>query len=427
MKIVKNPPRLSWSELIKRPSLELEFLEGTVKNIINRVKTSGDAALKEMSVQFDKVSLQEFLVSPTELAIGGQQVSSSLKDAIRVAIKNITKFHKAQSHDTLKLETMPGVNCWRKAVAIERVGIYVPGGTAPLFSTLLMLGIPARLAGCEEIVVCTPPRQDGSLDPSILFAAQEIGIENIYKVGGAQAIAAMAFGTKTIPSVYKIYGPGNQYVTKAKQMVNAEGIAIDLPAGPSEVMVVADDSSNPSFIAADLLSQAEHGGDSQVMLVTSSEELIVKVEEELAKQIETLPRKLLAAAALEQSRSILLSDLNDQVDFINHYAPEHLILQTERAMELSEKIKNAGSVFVGPYSPESIGDYASGTNHTLPTNGFAKAYSGVSLESFQKLITFQQLSREGLALLGPTVEQLAEAEQLRAHKLAVTIRLQEDV
>ncbi|MEQ8302719.1 MAG: histidinol dehydrogenase [Cyclobacteriaceae bacterium] len=427
MKIVKNPPRLSWSELIKRPSLELEFLEGTVKNIINRVKTSGDAALKEMSVQFDKVSLQEFIVSPTELAIGGQQVSSNLKDAIRVAIKNITKFHEAQSHDTLKLETMPGVNCWRRAVAIERVGIYVPGGTAPLFSTLLMLGIPARLAGCEEIVVCTPPLQDGSLDPSILFAAQEIGIEKIYKVGGAQAIAAMAFGTKTIPSVYKIYGPGNQYVTKAKQMVNAEGIAIDLPAGPSEVMVVADDSSNPSFIAADLLSQAEHGGDSQVMLVTSSEELIVKVEEELAKQIETLPRKLLAAAALEQSRSILLSDLNDQVDFINHYAPEHLILQTERALELSEKIKNAGSVFVGPYSPESIGDYASGTNHTLPTNGFAKAYSGVSLESFQKFITFQQLSREGLALLGPTVEQLAEAEQLRAHKLAVTIRLQEDV
>ncbi len=427
MKIVKNPPRLSWSELIKRPSLELEFLEGTVKNIINRVKTSGDAALKEMSVQFDKVSLQEFLVSPTELAIGGQQVSSSLKDAIRVAIKNITKFHEAQSHATLKLETMPGVNCWRKAVAIERVGIYVPGGTAPLFSTLLMLGIPARLAGCEEIVVCTPPRQDGSLDPSILFAAQEIGIEKIYKVGGAQAIAAMAFGTKTIPSVYKIYGPGNQYVTKAKQMVNAEGIAIDLPAGPSEVMVVADDSSNPSFIASDLLSQAEHGGDSQVMLLTSSEKLITKVEQELAKQIKTLPRKLLAAEALEQSRSILLSDLNDQVDFINHYAPEHLILQTERALELSEKIKNAGSVFVGPYSPESIGDYASGTNHTLPTNGFAKAYSGVSLESFQKFITFQQLSREGLASLGPTVEQLAEAEQLRAHKLAVTIRLQEDV
>lgn len=420
-----NPSRSTWNELCKRPALELEYLEGRVKNIINSVKVSGDEALKELSIQIDKVNLNSFEVTPEEIEVAEKQVPEDLKQAIRAAASNIYKFHKAQQTVTTPIETMPGVSCWRKAVAIEKVGIYVPGGTAPLFSTLLMLGVPARIAGCQEIILCTPPRSDGSIDSTILFAAKEIGITQIYKVGGAQAIAAMAHGTTTIPPVYKIFGPGNQYVTKAKQLVSLEGIAIDMPAGPSEVLVVADKTANPAFIAADLLSQAEHGVDSQVVLVSTTIELIEKVEKEVALQLETLPRKDIATLALQNSLIIEINNEEEIVDFVNAYAPEHLILNTENCDSLAEKITNSGSVFLGQLTPESAGDYASGTNHTLPTNGFAKAYSGVSLSSFQKFITFQKLTREGITNLGPVVEKMAEAEQLIAHKRAVSIRLEQ--
>ncbi|HCR53093.1 MAG TPA: histidinol dehydrogenase [Cytophagales bacterium] len=423
MKRVANPTRSTWQELCRRPALELEFLDGRVKNIINRVKVSGDEALHELSIQIDKVSLNTFEVSTEEFNVAESNVSASLRQAIRIAADNIKQFHKAQQQETLFVETMPGVQCWRKAVPIEKVGIYVPGGTAPLFSTLLMLGIPAQLAGCKEIILCTPPKPDGSVNPAILFAAKEIGIEKVFKVGGAQAIAAMAYGTASIPSVYKIFGPGNQYVTKAKQLVSTEGIAIDMPAGPSEVLVVADATANPAFIAADLLSQAEHGPDSQVVLIATDKSIIDQVLMEIDQQLKTLPRKEIAELSLQNSLCLEMNDEEDITAFVNEYAPEHLIINTKNCDEMAELISNSGSVFLGQFTPESVGDYASGTNHTLPTNGFAKAFSGVSLSSFQKFITFQKLSKEGLHKLGPVVEEMATAEQLIGHKQAVSIRL----
>ncbi len=422
MKIVNNPPKQEWPSLCQRPQMELDFLESTVKNVLVRVKNSGDQALKEITAQFDKVNLIEIEVSAIEIENAIKAVPENLKEAIQIAARNIEKFHIAQRRDITRIETMPGVTCWRKGVPIEKVGIYIPGGSAPLFSTVLMLGIPARLAGCTEVVLCSPPGKDGQLNAAILFAAHLVGIKKIFKVGGAQAIGAMAYGTTTIPSVNKIFGPGNQYVTKAKQIVNQEGIAIDMPAGPSEVMVIADVNANASFVAADLLSQAEHGQDSQVSLVTTSEDFVQLVLKEIDKQLEVLPRKGIAEEALKNSIAVILNSNENIISFANEYAPEHLIINTYDCDALAEKIVNAGSVFLGPYSPESAGDYASGTNHTLPTNGFAKAYSGVSLESFMKYITFQKITKEGIDILGPVVEIMAEAEQLSGHAEAVRIR-----
>jgi histidinol dehydrogenase len=423
MKIIINPPKSQWPSLCERPQIELDFLESAVKNILVRIKNSGDQALKEITAQFDKVNLREMAVPSVEIEDAIKLVPQNLKEAIHAAARNIEKFHLAQKREVTYIETMPGVMCWRKGVPIEKIGIYIPGGSAPLFSTVLMLGIPAKLAGCGEVVLCTPPGMDGQLNPAILFAAHLVGITKIFKVGGAQAIGAMAYGTATIPSVHKVFGPGNQYVTKAKQIVNQEGIAIDMPAGPSEVMVMADDNANASFVAADLLSQAEHGPDSQVVLLTTSEEFIIKVKDEIATQLETLPRKEIATLALKSSIAVTLKTKDNLIAFANEYAPEHLIINTVDCDSLAEKIKNAGSIFLGPYTPESAGDYASGTNHTLPTNGFAKSYSGVSLESFLKYITFQRITKEGLHVLGPIVEVMAEAEQLSGHAQAVRIRL----
>lgn len=423
MKIYNNPSVETWSELTKRPQLELEFLESSVRNVLNRVKKSGDDALRELTLQYDKVQVSDLHVSQSEITEAEKSLSSELKDAIRTAATNIEKFHAAQRRDVLKVETTAGVTCWRKGVAIDKVGIYIPGGSAPLFSTVLMLGVPAKLAGCREVVLCSPPDKSGKINAAILFAAQLVGITKIFKVGGAQAIAAMAFGTQSIPKVYKIFGPGNQYVTKAKQLVMEEGLAIDMPAGPSEVLIIADETADPSFVAADLLSQAEHGEDSQVILVLNNESGLSSIQKEIETQLSTLPRKVIAEKALANSRVMVINDQQKATDFINEYAPEHLIINTKNASAFAETIINAGSVFIGNYSPEAIGDYASGTNHTLPTNGFAKAFAGVSLESFMKYITFQQLTEEGIKKLGPVVEQMAEAEQLEAHKLAVTVRL----
>jgi histidinol dehydrogenase len=350
-------------------------------------------------------------------------VPTELQRAIRTAASNIEKFHAAQKRESVPIETMPGVSCWRKSVAIDKVGIYIPGGSAPLFSTVLMLGIPARLAGCREVVLCTPPDENAKVNAAILFTARLVGITKIFKVGGAQAIAAMAYGTESIPSVYKIFGPGNQFVTKAKQLITEEGVAIDMPAGPSEVLIIADDSADPSFVAADLLSQAEHGEDSQVILVVDSEEVIAPIQQEIERQIQTLPRKAIAERSLVNSRVILIEDRSEAIAFVNEYAPEHLIINTRDAEKIVSSIINAGSIFIGNYSPEAIGDYASGTNHTLPTNGYAKAFAGVSLESFIKHITYQKVTKEGMKKLGPAVEQMAEAEQLVGHQMAVKVRL----
>ena len=422
MKIVNNPLQQQWPSLCQRPQMELDFLESSVKNILVRVKNSGDQALKEITAQFDKVILSELELSPQEIEDAIKIVPENLKEAIRIASRNIEKFHIVQQKEVTQIETMPGVLCWRKGVAIEKVGIYIPGGSAPLFSTVLMLGIPAHLAGCKEVIMCSPPNKDGQLNASIIFAAQLVGIKRLFKIGGAQAIAAMAYGTATIPSVNKIFGPGNQYVTKAKQIVNQEGTAIDMPAGPSEVMVIADSNANPSFVAADLLSQAEHGADSQVVLVTTTEEFVKKVMVEIEKQIEKLPRKAIAKEALLNSVAVIFESTENIISFANEYAPEHLIVNTSDCDAIADKITNAGSIFLGPYSPESAGDYASGTNHTLPTNGFAKSYSGVSLESFMKYITVQKITKEGIKLLGPVVEIMAEAEQLSGHAEAVRVR-----
>jgi histidinol dehydrogenase len=422
MKVIINPPKSQWPSLCQRPQIELDFLDGSVKNILNRVRKSGDEALKELTLQFDKVQISELQVTTAEIEEAVKEVSASLKSAILSAAKNIEVFHAAQKRSVEKIETMPGVTCWRKATPIQKVGIYIPGGSAPLFSTVLMLGVPARLAGCEEVILCTPPDKNGKINPAILFAAQLTGVKKIFKVGGAQAIAAMAFGTESIPSVSKIFGPGNQYVTKAKQLISQEGIAIDMPAGPSEVLVIADKGANPRFVAADLLSQAEHGADSQVVLATTDNELADKVAKEIEKQITELPRKELAQEALNNSLSLQFNNQQDLIEFVNEFAPEHLIINTIDCDQLVDTIKNAGSIFLGQYTPEAAGDYASGTNHTLPTNGFAKAFGGVSLESFTKYITVQQISKSGLDLLGPIVEEMAEAEQLKGHAMAVRVR-----
>jgi histidinol dehydrogenase len=423
MKIFNNPSATTWKELVTRPQIELEFLESSVRNVLNRVKKSGDNAIRELTLQYDKVSIDQLQVTPQEIEDAKNSLSVALKKSIETAADNITKFHAAQKRDVTRVETMPGVTCWRKGVPIDKVGIYIPGGSAPLFSTVLMLGVPAKLAGCKEVILCTPPDKSGKINAAILFTAQLVGITKIFKVGGAQAIAAMTYGTESVPNVYKIFGPGNQYVTKAKQLVTEDGVAIDMPAGPSEVLVWADASANPSFVAADLLSQAEHGEDSQVILVLNDASLIDPIKAEIEKQLAKLPRQAIAEKALANSRVISFTKNDDAIAFINSYAPEHLIINTENATALSASITNAGSVFLGNYSPESIGDYASGTNHTLPTNGFAKAFAGVSLESFLKYITYQELTKEGLQSLGPVVEHMAEAEQLMGHKLAVSIRL----
>lgn len=423
MHIFQNPAKGTWTELTRRPQLELSFLESSVRNILNRVKISGDQALRDLTLQFDKVNISDLEVTKEELNEARQNVSPELKEAIKTAADNITKFHIGQKREPQTIETMPGVKCWRKAVPITKVGIYIPGGTAPLFSTVLMLGIPASLAGCSEIILCTPPAQDGKIHPAILFAAELVGVTKIFKVGGAQAIAALAYGTESIPNVYKIFGPGNQYVTKAKQLITEDGVAIDMPAGPSEVLVMADETCNPAFVAADLLSQAEHGEDSQVMLVLMDPSGVDAITRELEKQLRDLPRKSIAEKSLANSRTVIFADEALAIDFTNEYAPEHLIINTSNAEAIAEQIVNAGSVFIGNYSPEAIGDYASGTNHTLPTNGYARAYAGVSLESFLKYITYQQLSEEGIRNVGPVVEKLAEAEKLDAHQRAVSIRL----
>jgi histidinol dehydrogenase len=424
MNVFENPGKETWRELVRRPQLELAFLESSVRNILNRVKKSGDEALRDLTLQFDKVDVTDVEVTKEEINEARKAVSPELQTALQVAADNIAKFHSAQKREPMKVDTMNGVTCWRKAVPIIRVGIYIPGGTAPLFSTVLMLGIPARLAGCSEIILCTPPGKDGKVHPAILFAAELVGITKIFKVGGAQAIAAMTYGTETIPNVYKIFGPGNQYVTKAKQLITEEGVAIDMPAGPSEVLVIADETCNPAFVAADLLSQAEHGEDSQVMLVLLDKSKLSPIRDEIDRQLKVLPRQAIAAKSLEYSRTVIFDEEALAIDFTNEYAPEHLIINTSNAGAIAEQIVNAGSVFIGNFSPEAVGDYASGTNHTLPTNGYAKAYAGVSLESFLKYITYQQLSEAGIRNVGPVVETLAEAEQLVAHQRAVSIRLQ---
>lgn len=423
MKLYDNPKRNEWNEILQRPAFDSSSLEATVSNILKDIKENGDVAVKKYAAQFDGVELNDLKVTEAEIAEAIILVDENLKAAIQVAQNNITLFHTAQKQTVQQIETISGVSCWRKSVAIQKVGLYIPGGTAPLFSTLLMLGIPAVIAGCKEIVVCTPSDKNGRINPVILYTAQLIGLKNIYKVGGVQAIAAMAYGTVTIPQVYKIFGPGNQYVTCAKQLVNNAGIAIDMPAGPSEVAVYADETSKVSFVAADLLSQAEHGVDSQVVLVASSELIVKAVQAEVAKQLNDLPRKDIAAKALQHSRYIVIKNIDAAFELLNEYAAEHLIIASDNALALSEKVINAGSVFIGHYSPESVGDYASGTNHTLPTNGYAKAYSGVSLDSFIKKITFQQLTKAGITNIGNTVETMATAEGLGAHKNAVTVRL----
>lgn len=423
MKLINVPSADQWLDLLRRPALDTEKLFDAVRSLINKVRTEGDRALLELEERFDAVRLSSLAVTPEEMEAASRQVAEPLKAAIRLAKQNIETFHSSQRFVGKKVETMPGVTCWQKAVGIEKVGLYVPGGTAPLFSTVLMLAVPAQIAGCREIVLCTPPDQGGGVHPAILFAAQLAGVSRIYKVGGAQAIAAMAYGTESIPRVYKIFGPGNQYVTAAKQLVSLHGVAIDMPAGPSEVVVLADETAQPSFVAADLLSQAEHGVDSQVLLVTPSQWLQQAVKEEVEKQLAVLPRREIAACALANSRLIQVRNLDEAVRLVNAYAPEHLIIETAYYREVAEQITHAGSVFLGSLTPESAGDYASGTNHTLPTNGYARAYSGVSLDSFIRKITFQEIQAEGIQAIGPAIEEMAASEQLEAHKNAVTVRL----
>lgn len=424
MQIVKHPKKVEWAKLLQRPVMDSSSLEASVKNILFEVKANGDEALKRFATIFDKVSVPELQVTEAEITSAIALVSNELKEAIQLAKKNIETFHANQITAAAKIETMPGVVCWRKAVAIEKVGLYIPGGTAPLFSTILMLAVPAQIAGCKEIILCTPPAKDGSINAAILYTAQLCGITKIYKTGGAQAIAAMAYGTETIPQVYKIFGPGNQYVTAAKQMVQKDGVAIDMPAGPSEVCVMADETANPVFVAADLLSQAEHGVDSQVLLVSTSEQLINNTAAEIDKQLSELPRKELAAKALENSKAVLVNNVDEMIELVNAYAAEHLIISCSNDEVIAERITNAGSMFLGNYSPESAGDYASGTNHTLPTNGYARAYSGVSVDSFVKKITVQKLSRQGLKNIGKAVVVMAEAEGLQAHANAIIKRME---
>ena len=423
MNIYKYPLRNTWEQLLQRPAIIYADLEEKIMPILLEVKKNGDRALRKFTIEFDKAHIDNLEVTEQEKYFALNQVNEALFDAIKLAAENITAFHKQQLQTVEKIETMPGIICWRKNVGIEKVGLYIPGGTAPLFSTVLMLTIPAILAGCREIIICTPPSADGKIHPAIIVAASYIGINKIYKVGGVQAIAAMTFGTGTIPKVNKIFGPGNQYVTAAKQLVQKYGVAIDMPAGPSEVAVFADKTAFPSFVAADLLSQAEHGADSQVLLVTDHEPMISLVQDELNKQIQELPRKDIAAKALQNSKTILVSGKTEAMELLNEYAPEHLILSCDAPEEMAGQVINAGSVFLGHYSPESAGDYASGTNHTLPTGGYAKTYSGVSVDSFVKKITFQYLNEEGLNNVAPAVETMAEAEGLKGHASAVRVRL----
>ena len=425
MKLIKYPDRSQWNAILKRPVLETENLFDTVRNIINRVRAGGDRVVMEYEAVFDKAELTSLAVTSAEIEEAEKEVPIELKAAIYLAKRNIETFHSVQRFEGKKVDTMEGVTCWQKAVAIEKVGLYIPGGTAPLFSTVLMLAIPAKIAGCKEIVLCTPPDKNGKVHPAILFAARLAGVSKIFKVGGVQAIAAMAYGTESIPKVYKIFGPGNQYVTAAKQLVSLRDVAIDMPAGPSEVEVLADESANPVFVAADLLSQAEHGVDSQAMLVTTSEKLQTEVVYEVERQLGYLTRRDIAEKSLASSKLILVKDMEEALELTNAYAPEHLIIETKDYMEVAGQIVNAGSVFLGAFSPESAGDYASGTNHTLPTNGYAKAYSGVSLDSFIRKITFQEILPSGMSAIGPAIEVMAANEHLDAHKNAVTVRLEE--
>ncbi len=423
MRTIINPPPDTWKSLCERPSFDNKELEDIVRNILDRVKNEGDRALYEYTEKFDGVSPKSIRVAQEEIRESGKLVPEILKNAIKTAKDNIGKFHSAQPGREEVIETSEGVRCWRKSVPIEKVGLYIPGGTAPLFSTVLMLAVPAKIAGCSEITLCTPPDREGKVNPLILYTASLSGVTNVFRIGGAQAIAAMAFGTKSIPKVDKIFGPGNQYVTKAKELVQLYGTPIDIPAGPSEVLVIADETADPEFIAADLLSQAEHGTDSQVVFLTNNSELLSNVRREMDKQVMLLPRKEIALESMNNSHIILFSTLDQCTEFSNLYAPEHLIIVTANPHLLAEKILNAGSVFLGKYSCESAGDYASGTNHTLPTNGYARSFSGVSTDSFMKKITFQEITAEGLKNIGPAIELLAEAEFLEGHKNAVTVRL----
>jgi histidinol dehydrogenase len=423
MQIIRYPSKHDWAGITERPAIENGMLRKQVGKIIADVRKSGDRSLKRYARKFDGVDLKKLAVGQKEIKAAENNITESLKSAINVAIENIRRFHSVQVEEIKKIETMDGVVCWRRPTPMKRVGLYIPGGSAPLFSTVLMLGIPAQIAGCSEVVLCTPPSKDGSIHPAILYAAHQVGVTEIYRCGGAQAIAAMAYGTGSIKKVDKIFGPGNQYVTAAKQLVQMDGVAIDMPAGPSEVCVLADHTANPDFVAADLLSQAEHGPDSQVLLVTNDESIIEKTLHSLQAQLGLLERKEIAAKALENSKAVLLEGMDDAMELVNDYAAEHLIIASEEAHLYGAKVINAGSVFLGNYTPESAGDYASGTNHTLPTNGYAKAYSGVSVDSFVKKITFQQISKQGIQNIGKTIITMAEAEGLDAHANAVKIRL----
>ena len=424
MKIIVNPLQEALPELLQRPVMDHAALQTVVQGVLDAVRTGGDKAVASYTKQFDSVTIDDLQVSEAAINEATLSLEPALKEAIQLAAKNIRCFHEAQVNGPVAIETMPGVRCWRKTVGIDKVGLYIPGGSAPLFSTVLMLGIPAVIAGCKEIILCTPPAKDGSVNPAILYAASVVGITRIYKIGGVQAIAAMAYGTETVPQVYKIFGPGNQYVTAAKQLVQQNGVAIDMPAGPSEVCVLADETCNPGFVASDLLSQAEHGPDSQVLLVSTSRKVVDEINEALTAQLAVLPRKDIAQQALENSKAIVVDSMEQAIFIVNSYAAEHLIIACKNDEAIGEQITNAGSVFLGNYSPESVGDYASGTNHTLPTSGYARAYSGVSVDSFVKKITYQKLTPAGLQAIGAAVETMAAAEGLDAHKNAITIRLQ---
>jgi histidinol dehydrogenase len=425
VKTFVEPNPGEWEALTRRPAQDLSKLEATVRAVMDRVRDEGDAALRDYTARFDGVELAEFAVTESEVRAAAEQVAPELKQAIRIAKRNIETFHRSQRTGKEEIETMPGVRCWRESRPIERVGLYIPGGTAPLFSTVLMLAVPAQIAGCREIVLCSPPNEEGNIHPAILYTAGLCGVTKIFRIGGSQAIAAMTYGTESVPSVYKLFGPGNAYVTVAKQLALLRGLAIDMPAGPSEVLVCADAGAQSVHVAADLLSQAEHGHDSQVVLVTDSEKKASHIWLQVEAQLKQLPRRELAAQSLANSMALVFGDWERAADYVNHYAPEHLILSMADAREFAGKIENAGSIFLGYHTPESVGDYASGTNHTLPTYGYARQYSGVSLDSFVKQITFQELSAEGLRNLGPSVEIMAEAEELRAHRNAVSLRLED--
>ncbi len=423
MNTYKSPERSTWEEILRRPVIDTSNLDASVQEILNAVRTGGDESVKKYTAQFDGISIEEIEVSTTDIAAAKQEVSDELKAAIKEANRNIRKFHARQLAPDVYEETTPGVRCWQKTVPIQKVGLYVPGGSAPLLSTVLMLGIPAKLAGCEEVVLCTPPGEHGKIHPAILYIADLLGINRIFSIGGAQAIAAMAYGTQSVPKVNKIFGPGNQYVTAAKQLVSRDSVAIDMPAGPSELAVMADATAVPAFVASDLLSQAEHGPDSQVVLITDSDEMLIKVQQELEKQLAMLPRKEFAAKSLLNSKMIVMDTIEQMIGIINFYAPEHLIIACRNYSEVAGQIRNAGSIFLGNYTPESAGDYASGTNHTLPTNGWAHAYSGLNMDAFVKKITFQEISKYGLFNISSAVMEMARAEALEAHRNAVGIRM----